>query len=669
MATLLPTAAADPMSAYASDAASPSGDDALVDPYRPEAPDDPPMRVRPALRPERLAVQRSVWMRGPYQSIQVNVDADGNNIPGDAANEPSIAIDPTDPDRMVIGWRQFDTILSNFRQAGWAYSHNGGEEWTFVGVLEPGIFRSDPVLEADSTGRFYYLSLSVPANNVFRCDVFRSDDGGVTWPVKTSAFGGDKPWMVIDRTGGIGEGNVYVKWQSFFNCCGLNTFTRSTDAGLSFEFPREVPLGPTFGTLDVGPDGEVYAAGIEAVTSQNPNSIVIARSFSAQIPSGSPTFELQRRVDLGGVQPFGGRPNPDGLLGQIQVATDHSGGSTHGNVYMLASVNPPGPDPLDVKLIRSTNQAFSWNAPVRVNDDNLNSNWQWFGTVSVAPTGRIDAIWNDTRNSGQANVSELFYAFSTDAGETWSPNVPVSPSFDSHVGWPDQQKLGDYYDMISDAAGANIAYAATFNGEQDVYFLRVGDCDENGIHDGIDLESGGEDCNENFILDSCDIASGTSQDADGDSRPDECRTGCEAATEAFLGENLGTTVGTVPDGVEPSCNPQAAVATWFRYTAVCPATHELTTLPTGTSAQDTVVAVFDACDGDEIACDDDGGPELLSRVTFDATLGVTYFVRVATLGFQTGEVVLNIDTLGRCIRVRQYEPAKGSLSREDRTGR
>jgi hypothetical protein len=667
---LLPTAAADPIPAYASDVPSPGGDEAIFYAYRPETPDDPPMRVRPALRPDRLAAQRSVWTRGPYRSIQVNVDAEGNNIPGDAANEPSIAIDPTDPDRMVIGWRQFDTILSNFRQAGWAYSHNGGEDWTFPGVIEPGFFRSDPVLEADSTGGFYYLSLSVPANGVYRCDVFRSDDGGVTWPVKAAAFGGDKPWMVIDRTGGIGDGNIYVKWQSFYNCCGLNTFTRSIDGGLSFEFPHVVPLGPTFGTLDVGPEGEVYAAGIEAVTSQNPNSIVMARSFSAQVPTSSPSFELQRRVDLGGVQPFGGSPNPDGLLGQIQVVTDHSGGSTHGNVYMLASVNPPGPDPLDVKLIRSTNQGFSWEAPVRVNDDNSNNNWQWFGTVSVAPTGRIDAIWNDTRDSGQANVSELFYAFSTDAGETWSPNIPVSPTFDSRVGWPNQQKIGDYYDMISDAAGANIAYAATFNGEQDVYFLRVGDCNANGVHDGIELEDGSaSDCNENFVPDACDIASGTSEDADGDGRPDECRIGCEAASEAFLGRNLGTTAGAVPDGVVPSCNPVAAVATWFEYTAVCTAAHELSTLSSVTSPRDTVITVFDACDGNEIACDDDGGPDLLSRTTFEATLGQTYFIRVATLGLRTGEVVLNVDTLGRCIRLKQFEPIKKGLSRSNRTGR
>ena len=40
--------------------------------------------------------------RGPFVSIQVNIDGSGNNIRNDAANEPSIAIDPTDPKKIVI---------------------------------------------------------------------------------------------------------------------------------------------------------------------------------------------------------------------------------------------------------------------------------------------------------------------------------------------------------------------------------------------------------------------------------------------------------------------------------------------------------------------------------------------------------------------------------------
>ena len=44
--------------------------------------------------------------RGPFVSYQVNVDALGNNITGDAANEPSIANNTTNPDNIIIGFRQ-----------------------------------------------------------------------------------------------------------------------------------------------------------------------------------------------------------------------------------------------------------------------------------------------------------------------------------------------------------------------------------------------------------------------------------------------------------------------------------------------------------------------------------------------------------------------------------
>ena len=96
---------------------------------------------------------------GPFTSHQVNVDAGGHNILGDAANEPSISVDPTNANRMVIGWRQFDSITSNFRQAGYGYTTDSGMTWRFPGVLESNVFRSDPVLNSDNAGNFFYLSL------------------------------------------------------------------------------------------------------------------------------------------------------------------------------------------------------------------------------------------------------------------------------------------------------------------------------------------------------------------------------------------------------------------------------------------------------------------------------------------------------------------------------
>jgi len=79
-------------------------------------------------------------------------------------------------------------------------------------------------------------------------------------------------------------------------------------------------------------------------------------------------------------------------------------------------------------------------------------------TLSVAPNGRLDTVWNDTRVSNDPTVSAVFYSYSMDEGQTWSANKQVSPTFNSHVGFPNQNKIGDYYHMISDDGGANLAY-------------------------------------------------------------------------------------------------------------------------------------------------------------------------------------------------------------------
>ena len=130
-----------------------------------------------------------------FTSFQVNVDATGHNITGDAANEPSISVDPTNGNRMTIGWRQFNSVTSNFRQAGWAYTTNGGASWTFPGVLENNVFRSDPVLDYDASGDFFYLSLL----ETFLDNMWRSLDGGMSWANLAPAKGGDKQWFTIDN--------------------------------------------------------------------------------------------------------------------------------------------------------------------------------------------------------------------------------------------------------------------------------------------------------------------------------------------------------------------------------------------------------------------------------------------------------------------------------------
>jgi hypothetical protein len=91
---------------------------------------------------------------------------------------------------------------------------------------------------------------------------------------------------------------------------------------------------------------------------------------------------------------------------------------------------------------------------------------------------------------------------------TWSPNVAASPSFDSHAGWPQQNKMGDYSTLVSDDTGADVAYAATFGGEQDVYYVRLfPDCNGNGTSDVTDLATHHSlDCDLNHVPDECQAA-------------------------------------------------------------------------------------------------------------------------------------------------------------------
>lgn len=453
-----------------------------------EVKDDPPgVPARPD--PDAPPAYRPRF--GEFTSVQVNTVL-GTNIPGDAANEPSIAVDPTDPLRMAIGWRQFDTVNSNFRQAGYAYSTDGGRTWTFPGSLTPGVFRSDPVLDFTSDGRLYYNSLTED----FTTDVFTSTNGGETYPASVDAFGGDKQWQAIDRSGLVSDGNIYQAWSVNAGCCGINMFNRSTDDAGSFDSPVTINQQPRWGNMTVGPNGTVYVIGV----TNSQSTFVVATSTNASDSGQSPTFTTTT-VNMGGEIAIFTDPNPQGLGGQAYIAVD----PTNGNLYALCAVDPAGSDPQDVHFVRSTNAGVSWSTPVKVNDD-IGNNYQWFGTMSVAPNGRIDVVWVDTRDTVAANLGALYYAFSTDGGLTWSANEQLSPVFNSHLGWPQQNKLGDYYDMESDLVGADLAWAATFNAEQDVYYLRIGDydCNQNGVGDATDIGLGAPDGNGNGIPDECE---------------------------------------------------------------------------------------------------------------------------------------------------------------------
>ncbi len=433
----------------------------------------------PPAPPQKIQTSpRMISVFGAFASYQVNVDANGDNILGDAANECAISVDPTDGNKMTIAWRQFNNVTSNFRQGGWGYTTDSGLTWNFPGVLQNNVFRSDPVTKSDEIGQFFYLSLQSDVNTSFFCDdLWRSTNGGQSWTEQSpdrGGGGGDKQWLTIDRTNGPGHGFQYQA-DDGINCSGGGVeFQRSTNGGVTWQSPVVIPNSPVYGTLDVDSNGNVFVGGWSGGS-----TFRCIRSSNAQNGGQTPSFDRNTSVSLGGTIVQGGINNV-GLCGQVFLAIDHSGGPTNNNIYMLASVEPSGRNTTDVMFVRSTDGGLTFSAPHRINDDGLTNKWHWFGTFAVAPNGRLDAVWLDSRNAANNTDSQLFYSYSTDGGATWAANVAVSNSFNPMEGYPNQSKIGDYITIVSDNTGGNVAYSATFNfnasrgqHEEDVYYVRV----------------------------------------------------------------------------------------------------------------------------------------------------------------------------------------------------
>jgi hypothetical protein len=409
-------------------------------------------------------------------SYQVNVDATEHNITGDAANEPNICIDPTNPNRMAIGWRQFASVNSSARLAGYAYTTNGGVTWLGKNILEVSSdTHSDPVLRAAPDGLFYYMSqFGAP---YYGSDLWNSTNGGQTWTKTGYANGGDKPWFAIDNTTNRGRGNLYFMWNPGASPQpnANRNFCASTNRGVTWSTPKPLPQFPTittfYGTISLGPAGEVYIAGWDHAAK------VFNFNRATNAPNGDASIHFDLTItnlNLGGAEVGSvAGINNAGLLGVAFVAADCSTGTNRGNVYAMCSVSPSG-NPTQVEFIRSTNGGVTWSAPKTINDDaSPLSHYHWSAVMDVAPNGRIDVAWYDTRNATNNTTSQLYYSYSLNGGLTWSTNRALSPQFNQTIGYPVQQKIGEQFGLVSLANSACITYAATFNGEEDVYFTRV----------------------------------------------------------------------------------------------------------------------------------------------------------------------------------------------------
>ena len=461
--------------------------------------------------------------------VQVNVDAAGQPIANENANEPIMAIDPTAPSRVFVAWNNF--IRRNgqwgYFELAYSVSLDGGRTWAPRARVEPGVRRANPHLALRADGSMVFGSAIVNDFGYYFPTIWVAARPGapLTNRRALTTVGGDKPWLWFDtHPESPARGTLYASWNSVVNNFTPGIFSRSLDGGQAWIAPVAMAASPSLGSIATAPDGTVYLSGI--VQLEPSNLFMLARSDNARDPLvTTPTFSVVRVPLSNAVFPVAQTPNPAGPMQQIQTIVDPSG-PRKGMVYYLTAADPTGSDPCNIYFTRSADRGATWSAPLKVNTDrDAPNSWQWLAAMGLAPNGRLDVVWLDSRGTFDNYTHRLYYRSSSDGGATWGTEQVLSPPFNVSTGWGYQAKIGDYITILSDNLGASVAWTSTLRGPQDIRFTRIGpeDCNRNGIDDAAEIAAGtAKDCNGNGVPDSCDIASGLETDLNGNGIPDSC---------------------------------------------------------------------------------------------------------------------------------------------------
>lgn len=374
--------------------------------------------------------KRSVGNGFPKEFKNVLI-AKGNKGEGHGPCEPSIVVNPKNPQQMAAG-----AILDRYY-----WSNDGGNTWDSSQLTSKccGVY-GDPVLIADWSGNYYYSHLSDPDGKGWAGDklldrivIQKSTDGGKTyddgsWCGLRSPKDQDKPWLCADPK----SGHLACTWTEFdkYNSKDLEKdhsrilFSQSTDGGKNWSEALAISQfegncldddDTTEGAVPAyGPQGEIYVAWAydEKIwfdrSTDGGKTWLDKDIVAAEQPGGW-------AIDIPGIS----RSNVMPIL-----VCDLSEGPQRGTLYLCWGDQRHGANDTDVFLAKSQDGGLTWSKPVRVNNDKKGRQ-QFFPWMTIDQvTGHVYVVFYDRRSYADEQT-DVYVAVSRDAGKSFK-NLKVS---------------------------------------------------------------------------------------------------------------------------------------------------------------------------------------------------------------------------------------------------
>ncbi len=411
-------------------------------------------------------------------------------FPTNKQNEPSIAVNPVDPQLLVAGANDEQqqpacgpgtvrgseaspsdcSFFPGVGTDGVYTSSDGGLTWTNRGLLDDqSTWNHDFVSDGDPTiaygpkpdghggfsydgTRVYYASLmsyrpgSSPYKGGFGYNEFQivthSDDNGVTWstPVVVNR---DNPITFNDKNAlGVDTnptspyfGRVYVSWTAFRGAGYGNEpimVSFSTDGADTWSSPKQ--LSPAGNNVT----GNGRQGSAIAVTPDGSIMVAFEQGFNQVVAiSHDGGVRWSRPIILGPVTDIpdpipGANFRTDSFLSLAADPSDSTGQTAYAAWVSSTGATTTGAASADLVVYQTKDGGSRWSLVATPYSGTTSSGFPFFQGLGVAPNGRVDLGWQsltatDPGSFGTGNaVIDSWYSESGDGGTTWSTPLRVS---------------------------------------------------------------------------------------------------------------------------------------------------------------------------------------------------------------------------------------------------
>lgn len=456
-----------------------------------------------AAKKHTLEAMNAAAITNKYHNVQVNQDRN----PWPKA-ELGSAIDPTTGTNWVVMANDF---RENYDHQFYHVSTNNGQTWTddsmvggndpFSGFI-PLTFQSDPGVSFDSAGNSYLSTISgnliFDANNLYEnldteIDAVQGFSHGtytslLPTPIDDQPCNGvftgtftcpgslDKPFIATDSNPNSPNRDTSYVYYTYF--CNSSPCTDGTATIPAFGSAILVSQSP-------GPGQPFSAPALVSGTLTNTqfSDLVIDASGTPHIFfddfTDSPTINMWESTLEAGKWVVSKKPVASfvyhGLL-DLNWAFRDSGAEAPGcgihgyQAYCAFSANQVALGKLEGSpsvYLASISVRTGASKVVRVNSDAFNDlKEHFFAWATATPTGAVYVGWYDSRNDPFNAKVQYFVAKSTDGGNTFPVQVPVSDvAFDPCTGFPGCGFFGDYTQLVSGPDGVvHAAWSDTRDG-------------------------------------------------------------------------------------------------------------------------------------------------------------------------------------------------------------